>query len=101
MNVSKASQILDIPIRLIKLICDNFSDFICAKINTIFEESISPEQLKPNIKPVFKKNSLSEKENYRPVSILSNTSKIHERCMDNQLHDYLDIIVSENSVALE
>ena len=36
-----------------------------------------------------------EKENYRPVSILPNLSKIFERCMYDQLKDYLDKILSK------
>ena len=31
-----------------------------------------------NITPVYKKDSMNSKENYRPVSILPNTSKIYE-----------------------
>ena len=74
--------------------CDIFSDFFCANINTVFKESISPEQLKyPELKPVIKKNSLSGKENYSPISTFSNVSKIHERY--NQLYDYFDMILSE------
>ena len=74
--------------------CDIFSDFFCANINTVFKESISPEQLKYlELKPVIKKNSLSGKENYSPISIFSNVFKIHERY--NQLYDCFDMILSE------
>ena len=31
-----------------------------------------------------------QKENYRPVSILSNLSKIYEKLMHSQLYDYFD-----------
>ena len=34
----------------------------------------------------------SEEENYRPLSILSNLSKIHEKLMYNQLYDYFDTL---------
>ena len=47
-------------------------------------------------KPVFKKNSRTDKENYRPVSILPNISKIYERCLYKQLYDYFDVIFSRN-----
>ena len=49
-------------------------------------KSVFPEELKQaDIKPIHKKESRNEKENYRPVSILPNLSKIFERCMYDQL----------------
>ena len=74
--------------------CDIFSDFLFANINTLFKESIFPEQLKyPELKSAIKENSLSRKENYRPIGIFCNVSKIHERY--NQLYDYFDMILSK------
>ena len=49
-----------------------------------------------DVKPAFKKNSRTDKENYRPVSILPNISKIYERCLYKQIYDYLDVIFSRN-----
>ena len=49
-----------------------------------------------DVKSVFKKNSRTDKENYRPVSILPNISKIYERCLYKQLYDYFDVIFSRN-----
>ena len=55
-----------------------------------------PEKLKhADNKPIYKKESRNEKENYRPVSILSSLSKILERCMHDQLKDYFDEILSK------
>ena len=45
-----------------------------------------------DVKLVFKKNPRTVKENYRPVSILPNISKIYERCLYKQLYDYFDVI---------
>ena len=42
---------------------------------------------------IYTKNSKCEKENYRPVSILSNLSKIYEKLMYNQLYEYFDNIL--------
>ena len=54
-------------------------------------KGIFPDELKhADIKPIYKKESRNEKENYRPVSILRNLSKIFERCMYDQLRDYFD-----------
>ena len=46
-----------------------------------------------DIVPVHKKNYKCEKENNRPVSILSTVSNIYEKLMYNQLHDYFDNIL--------
>ena len=72
----------DIPTNIIKKDYDIFSEFLFANFNDIILISLFPEQLKlANIKPVFKKDSQNDKRNYRPVSILSNISKIYERLL--------------------
>ena len=59
-------------------------------------KGVLPDELKHgDIKPIYKKEIRNEKENYRPVSILPNLSKIFERCMHDQLIDYLDKILSK------
>ena len=43
-------------------------------------KGVFPNELKQaDIKPNYKKESRNEKENYRPISILPNLSKIFER----------------------
>ena len=72
----------DIPTNIIKKNYDIFSEFLFANFNDIILTSLFPEQLKfADIKPVFKKDSQNDKWNYRPVSILSNISKIYERLL--------------------
>ena len=54
------------------------------------DSSTFPAALKlANITPAFKKGSKNSKENYKPISILPNISKIYERCMCKQMSDYL------------
>ena len=45
------------------------------------------------MKPVFKKDSRTDKKNYRPVSILPNVSKIYERCLNKQLEEYFQALL--------
>ena len=45
--------------------------------------------------PVCKKKKRTDKNNYRPVSILSNISNIYERSFHNQMYDYFDSIFSK------
>ena len=97
LDITKASQLLDIPTKIIKQNANIFSEFFFLNINHSINNSTFPEQLKwADVKPVFKKNSRTDKENYRPVSILPNISKIYERCLYKQLYDYFDVIFSRN-----
>ena len=60
------------------------------------ETSSFPEQLKyADVKPVFKKDSWTDKKNYRPISILPNIPKIYERCINKQLEKYFQALLSK------
>ena len=49
---------------------DIFSEFLFVNISHSINNSTFPEQLKwADVKPVFKKNSRTGKENYRPARI--------------------------------
>ena len=97
LDISKASQLLVIPTKIIKQNTDIFSVIFFVNINHSMNNSIFPEQLKlADVKPVFKKNSCTVKESYRPVNILPNISKIYERCLYKQLYHYFDVICSQN-----
>ena len=57
----------------------------------MIKDSVFPDSLKQaDIKPVCKKDSRSERENYRPVSILPNLPKICGRYMYIQEGKYFD-----------
>ena len=102
LDITKASQLLDIPTKIIKQNADIISEFFFVNINHSISNSTFPEQLKwADVEPVFNKISRTEKENYRPVSILPNISKIYERCLYKQLYDYFDVIFSRNHVSVE
>ena len=47
------------------------------------------------MKPAFKKDSRTDKKNYRPISILPNVSKIYERCLNKQLEKYFQALLSK------
>ena len=87
-EASKATQSDDMPTKVIKNNSDIFSKFFQANPNNTIETSTFPKQLKyDDVKRVFQKDSQTDKENYRPVSILSNVSKIFERCLNKQLQE--------------
>ena len=50
-----------------------------------------PELLKKaDVCPIYKKNDKTRCENYRPISLLSNLSKLYERAMHTRIYDFLE-----------
>ena len=47
------------------------------------------------MKAVFKKDYRTDKKIYRPISILSNVSKIYERYLNKQLEEYFQVLLSK------
>ena len=48
-----------------------------------------------DVTPAYKRKSKTSKDNYRPVSILSNISKVYERCIYDQIENYFDQVLSK------
>ena len=96
LKTNKATQSTDIPTKLIKENSDIFGDFIFGNFNNCVSNSIFPNSLKNAIiTPVHKKGAKTSKDNYRPVSILSNISKIYERLLLNKMSEYFEPILSK------
>ena len=92
----KAVRSNDIPTKIIKDFKDLFATFIYNNYNKCLLDGTFPEDLKTaEVVPVYKKKKRTDKNNYRPVSILSNISKIYERSFYNQMYDYFDSIFSK------
>ena len=84
------------PTKITKNNSDIISKFFQINLNNIIETSTFPEQLKyVDVKPVFKKDSRTDKRNYRPISILSNVSKIYTKCLNKQLEEYFQALLSK------
>ena len=96
LDVSKAIQESDIPVKIIKANENFFAEAICFYFTKSLENGKFPNCLKlANITPVFKKDSRTSKNNYRPVSILPVFSKIFERLLSRQLSEFFDNILSK------
>ena len=55
-----------------------------------------PPDLKlADVTPVYKNKSKNSNDNFRPVSILSNISKIYERCLYDQIQVFFDSTLSK------
>ena len=70
--------------------------FLLIIFNQSVANSIFPSSLKyADITPVFKKGYRNLSDNYRPVSILSNISKIFERCIFQQTSKCMEPLLSK------
>ena len=86
LNVSKASQQNDIPTKILIQNSEYFLLHFHENINYCLEQSLFPHDLKlADVAPVYKKKFKASKDNYRPVSTLSNISKVYERCICDQI----------------
>ena len=95
LNVRKASQKSDIPTKIIKLNADFFGNFIYKSFSYCLKKGEFSCVLKhADVIPVHKKETKSDKANYRPVSILPNLSKMHEKLMYQQLYEHFNSILS-------
>ena len=100
LSIKKASQTLDILVKIVKENKDLISYFVYNNFNNALSSLQYPNGLKyADVTPVFKKDDKSDKSHYRPISILHNLSKVYERIMQNQIYPYLNKIFQNISVA--
>ena len=100
LDVNKASQSFDIPMKVLKENGDIFSSFLCNSFNNTIKLSTFPEILKhADITPLYKKGKNVIEGNYRPVSILPNLSKIFEKYMFEQMSQFFENIFSKYQCA--
>ena len=96
MNTSKASQQSDMPTKILRENDEFFAKFFHENFNLCIDVDIFPSDLKiADVTTAYKKKSKYSKDNYRPVSILSNISKRYERCIYDQIEKYFDDILSK------
>ena len=97
LNVAKTCQVNDIPTKIIKINKDIFANFITDHVNYCIANGEFPNELKhANVLPVHKKNEKCNKTNYRPMTILTNISKIYEKLLYDQLSKYFDSLLATN-----
>ena len=71
-------------------------------ISYYLESEMFPDELKlAEVVPVYKKNDKKDKNNYWPMSILSNISKVYEKYMQKQLNWYFLIFCQSFNVAFD
>ena len=96
LNLNKAVQDSDIPVKILKENADFFADYIYLQFNEAVDSSKFADFFKSaDISAAFKLGSRNKKENYRPISILPLISKIFEKIICRQLSNHFDNILSK------
>ena len=90
-NANKSCGTHSIPNKILKQLNFSLSQPIMNICNKSFKTGIFPEKLKiSKIIPIHKKKSKTIMANYRPISLLSNISKLIEKLMFSRLYKYLE-----------
>ena len=91
LNTKKSIGPYSIPVFLLKILSNHISEPLSYLVNLSFQTGIFPDYLKvANVNPIHKKEASDNPSNYRPISILSVSSKIFEKLMYTRLYKFLD-----------
>ena len=89
LDVSKSNGPDNIGNLILKLNAESLGEPMTFLINKSLKDGIFPSDWKQaNVTPIFKKGSRQDIRNYRPISLLSSTSKILERVVYNHLYEH-------------
>ena len=90
LSSNKESPIENIPIKILKNSIHIYSEKLANIFNECLINGKFPDTLKrADVTPIFKKGNDNEKENYRPVSMLSTFSKVFEKLLFEQINDHM------------
>ena len=68
-----------------------YSYFLPSRNNNSFQTVNFPNELKlAEVTPVYRKKDPLNKENYRPVNVMSHVSKIFEKIVYEQINSYME-----------
>lgn len=91
LNNTKSCGWDDIPVHLLKLSVQVISPILTYIFNLAIRTCTFPTKLKlSEIKPIFKKGIKNDIQNFRPISLLSNISKIFEKALHNRIVYFLE-----------
>ena len=91
LNPNKSTGLDGISLKILKSMVPVILPHLTRLIISSFSRAIFPGCLKKgSVTPLFKKGSISEVRNYRPVSILPVVSKVFKRAMYIRLHGFMN-----------
>ena len=97
LETGKSTTFNHIPGNILKDNVDIYYEKVTKIINDNIENNNFPDTLKlADVNPIFKKDHRTNVENYRPVSVLTYTSKIFERILQNQILEQMNGHLSKN-----
>ena len=89
-NACKATGLDNIPAKFVTDASEIITSPLTHIINLSLSQGIMPDDLKnARVVPLHKKTSKTDVGNYRPVSVLNVISKVFERVVHDQLHQYM------------
>ena len=95
MNIKKTTGPDTIPTKLVKISVNIVDSHLCNIINKDLESSyFSDGAKKASVRPIYKKKSRHQVENYKPVSILNAFYKIYEKYIYNSVISFVDNFLS-------
>ncbi len=90
LDINKAPDAYDIPVKLVKCVSDVLTTPLTKLINESFQLGHFPSMLKyAKVIPIFKAKSRDDVSNYRPIPLLPIFNKIFEKLMHIRLTDFL------------
>ena len=91
MDKNKTTGLFSIPVPLLKIPRTHIAPLLSSLITDSFLCGTYPNKLKlAKVTSVFRKGSRQDKDNYRPISVVSIFSKIFEKAMYKRLYSYLE-----------
>ena len=102
LNIGSATGPDGIGNRILRATSQGIASHLCVLFQYLVDISHFPSQWKiANISPVFKKGKRSKIENYRPISLLCNISKVFEKTLHMHVSNYLysHNLIHENQAA--
>lgn len=87
---NKAPGIDLIKAETLKIIASDISEHLTFLFNNIFDSGICPSAFKiAVIKPLFKCGDKTDVANYRPISIITNLTKVFEKILKSRMNNYI------------
>ena len=87
---AKATGYDKIPNKLLKVAAPRICQSLTSLFNLSIETDIFPPELGiANVSPLFKTGDHTDKDNYRPISVIPIVARIFERIIYEQLYTYL------------